>query len=544
MTLAEGERHFLRQCKESHDKDWQRERQKYYSRKLKSKKRPDAFLSVMVDGMESGDAILPHYVPHIKNVSNHALAEMRIVGLQDSLGNNLCFVHTEDLAKDSNMTITVLMEYLKRLDKLPPTLYLQLDNCSRENKNQFVFGFVGWLVQHDTFQEVKIGFLIVGHTHEHIDQFFSVLQKLLSHYGARTVLHLLQQLVSAHKNVTVTAEMLQDVVQFREFIAKYLVGMHSHTKPHHFHFKKINGKVHMRSRFLSNSQWTEWFPIFESDPALVTDFKVAPRKEFDWDAKALLVPKHQSILTEEEVQTWYSFIEEQGARAAAVEDSNSSATLTYILPKCVPQRPLPVLVPAPAGTRRSVLQAGGSTLEHLRNVFPVMDPEHLPAVVPDMSGPGPSGTVYHGKYRRLQTSSADVEFNECTIGTMICYLASYLSADDDTCPFWMGKVSGVLKEAKQVQVEWYARSKKSQPWETSTWHEWYNILTQEMYDDLPEKQKTKHLFKKIGKPHKKSVEVMDLDPSLVLYCGFSLTKSNKISAADAKKLAALLKEQV
>ena len=262
LNLAEGQRVFLRQCKDSHDQDWIRERQKYYSRKSKCQLKPDSYLCVMIDGMESSDAILPHYVPHIKNVSNHILAEMRIVGLQDSLGNNLCFVHTEDLAKDSNLTITVLLEYLARLKKLPPVLYLQLDNCSRENKNQYVFGFAGWLVQQGTFEEVKIGFLIVGHTHEHIDQFFSVLQKLLSAYGARTVIHLLEQLVSAHKNVKVSAEMLNDVVQFREFISKYLAGMHSHTTPHHFHFKKIDGTVHMRSKFLANTMWSEWFPIF------------------------------------------------------------------------------------------------------------------------------------------------------------------------------------------------------------------------------------------------------------------------------------------
>jgi hypothetical protein len=108
----------------------------------------------------------------------------------------------------------------------------------------------------------------------------------------------------------------------------------------------------------------------------------------------------------------------------------------------------------------------------------------------------------------------------------------------------MGKVAGVLKSSRQVQVEWYARSKKSLPWENSTWHEWYNILTQEMYDEMPDKQKTKSLLKKIDKPYKKSVEVMDLDATLILHWGFNLTKSGKISSSDCKSLRLLLKAQL
>jgi hypothetical protein len=73
-----------------------------------------------------------------------------------------------------NLTITIIHHVLTHWSRnLPQVLYLQLDNTSRENKNQIVFGYLSMLVQLGIFQKVKIDFLLVGHTHDHIDQMFS-----------------------------------------------------------------------------------------------------------------------------------------------------------------------------------------------------------------------------------------------------------------------------------------------------------------------------------------------------------------------------------
>lgn len=58
---------------------------------------------------------------------------------------------------DSNLSINILLQILLDQSKaggLPATLYLQLDNCFRENKNQFVFGFLGLLIHNNIFKEV------------------------------------------------------------------------------------------------------------------------------------------------------------------------------------------------------------------------------------------------------------------------------------------------------------------------------------------------------------------------------------------------------
>ena len=56
---------------------------------------------------------------------------------------------------DSNLTINVLMKALLRMDSITDRLYLQMDNCWRENKNQCVLVFLGVLVRLDIFKKVN-----------------------------------------------------------------------------------------------------------------------------------------------------------------------------------------------------------------------------------------------------------------------------------------------------------------------------------------------------------------------------------------------------
>ena len=75
----------------------------------------------------------------------------------------------------SNLTIECLQRTFKAIEKknngkLPPHLFLQMDNCFRENKNVYVLGYLSWLVERGVFEKVELSFLPVGHTHEDIDQ--------------------------------------------------------------------------------------------------------------------------------------------------------------------------------------------------------------------------------------------------------------------------------------------------------------------------------------------------------------------------------------
>lgn len=58
---------------------------------------------------------------------------------------------------DSNLTMKVLLDVLVRWASdylLPPVLYIQFDNCLRENKNRFMFGLLALLIEEKIFGKV------------------------------------------------------------------------------------------------------------------------------------------------------------------------------------------------------------------------------------------------------------------------------------------------------------------------------------------------------------------------------------------------------
>jgi len=74
-----------------------------------------------------------------------------------------------------------LAELTKSLAKqgfvIPDYVMFQLDNCG-ENKNQYMFAFFSILVESKQIKFVELHFLLVGHTHCSVDQYFSVLSKV------------------------------------------------------------------------------------------------------------------------------------------------------------------------------------------------------------------------------------------------------------------------------------------------------------------------------------------------------------------------------
>ena len=90
------------------------------------------------------------------------------------------FTFLLNIKHGSNVTIEtlhrVLQDRFEKNDKQPfkqRTLYLQLDNTTKQCKSKYVFCFLALLVAWYLFTVVMLSFLMVGHTHEDIDQLFS-----------------------------------------------------------------------------------------------------------------------------------------------------------------------------------------------------------------------------------------------------------------------------------------------------------------------------------------------------------------------------------
>jgi len=147
----------------------------------------------------------------------------------------------------------------------------QMDNCWRENKNHFVFGFLSWLVSRQLFAEVKVGFLMVGHTHHDNDQFFSGIGTTTKRKEARTWSDLIDLLTSTHKGLNVMVETLKEIADFSSFIGQHMNHIVNITKPHHFHFLRRDGVVQFRSRMFKDTQWSGWMAVFKTQETLVRE---------------------------------------------------------------------------------------------------------------------------------------------------------------------------------------------------------------------------------------------------------------------------------
>ena len=64
------------------------------------------------------------------------------------------------VGRGPNCTIEVIQRVLKseeaKRGSLPKTLYLQLDNCTRENNNTAVSCFVSWLLERAVFERIEV----------------------------------------------------------------------------------------------------------------------------------------------------------------------------------------------------------------------------------------------------------------------------------------------------------------------------------------------------------------------------------------------------
>ena len=117
-------------------------------------------------------------------------------------------------SSSSNITLTAItraIEYVQERNAqdpqwasskthLPPKLQLQLDNTAKDNKNHFLLGYCALLLAEGLFEEVEVFFLPVGHTHNEVDQAFSLISKAVAREGAFSVEDLKQTANRAWEN--------------------------------------------------------------------------------------------------------------------------------------------------------------------------------------------------------------------------------------------------------------------------------------------------------------------------------------------------------
>jgi hypothetical protein len=153
------------------------EKSYYYSNRVRARQHPDKILSIIIDGADQSKHHLPHFHEDSHATSEAKKFKTHLFGALAHGHGAWAFTVPDHEEQGHNVTIQVLFEVLRDIQEeygvLPPILKLQLDNTTKQNKGQYLFGFLAMLVANGLFEEIEVNFLPVGHTHEDIDQFFS-----------------------------------------------------------------------------------------------------------------------------------------------------------------------------------------------------------------------------------------------------------------------------------------------------------------------------------------------------------------------------------
>ena len=155
----------------------------------------DDVLMVNVDGMDQAKTNIPNEPLKDKSTAAGVPMPVRLLGAIAYARAWYGFWTIPQWASTSNITLTALAKIIQdaQVDgrargrpppHLPPRLVIQMDNTSKDNKNHYLFGFAGMLLAERYFEEVEAHFLPVGHTHQEIDQSFSLVSKVIAEKGA------------------------------------------------------------------------------------------------------------------------------------------------------------------------------------------------------------------------------------------------------------------------------------------------------------------------------------------------------------------------
>jgi hypothetical protein len=169
-----------------HQRHQNGERQKYYKHRDKAKRNPNEYLSLIMDGMDQAKLKVPNYVTTTKD--NSAQVDVKLSGVKAHGLGEYFYFSTNEFKTGANLNIECLHRTLIDLRRtydeeiakpdstfktFPHTLYLQVDGGS-ENKNRYLKAYCDRLVAFGLFKKVKVAYLMVGHTHEDIDQVLCV----------------------------------------------------------------------------------------------------------------------------------------------------------------------------------------------------------------------------------------------------------------------------------------------------------------------------------------------------------------------------------
>lgn len=137
---------------------------------------------------------------------------------------------------------------------LPNTFVIAADNTRKETKNQITMWFLIWLLcalEGTPLCQIDVIFLLVGHTHNQLDRFFSRLGAAIAGQDYFTVPGLLALARERLRHCSVQSGHLAQVWEWKALMNQSAVhAMHNLDPAHAFRFSRSTAGIHM--------QWKQW----------------------------------------------------------------------------------------------------------------------------------------------------------------------------------------------------------------------------------------------------------------------------------------------
>ena len=213
----------------------------------------------LIDAMTEYKTTTPRFSSDPVGPSSGDHFQARVFGVEVICGHvDGYFIYTTDhyMGKGANLMVEIQRQAFADLEKLlhlrqrtikGGIVHLHYDN-STENKNKTMFFYLSVLVEKELFASINVNFLMVGHTHSSIDQYFSQLSRVIGQapfLGTHLALH---HLLKTHLQerppiICRSVDVYYDCTQAWEH-SRYVY--HHYNAPHvSFRFMKLGEKACM-----------------------------------------------------------------------------------------------------------------------------------------------------------------------------------------------------------------------------------------------------------------------------------------------------------
>ena len=218
---------------------------------FKPEHKSEQFMKIMLDGMDQAKFCLPRHktLAGTSEMSKRWRPALHVTGAITWGLQEIYFLMPTSAPKDSNMNCKLLARCLDLAQRklhpdrcLPDNLIVQVDNTTRESKNQHFGLFLSYLTG-KVFKSIECHYLQVSHTKNELDQRFSTLSSLIKQADSIEDLSDLQDYMSKNMTSALKRELIVEIIpntwNFQTWFAQSGISISglvsTHLEPHANH---------------------------------------------------------------------------------------------------------------------------------------------------------------------------------------------------------------------------------------------------------------------------------------------------------------------